>query len=64
MGDDQHHAEQQRDGAEIDRFVRVVQRQGTCRDHERRAEKRRAGAVQPQERQPAERDDQVGGEED
>ncbi len=60
MRDDQHHAEQQRDRAEIDRAIGLVERQRAAGDHQRRAQERRAGAVQPQEGQSAEGDDQVG----
>ncbi len=64
MSDDQHHAEQQGDRAEIDRAIGLVERQGPARHHQCRAEQSGAGAVQPQERQPAERDDEIGRGED
>jgi hypothetical protein len=45
MRDDQHHAQQQGNGAEIDRAIGLVERDRAGRHHERRAEDSGAGAV-------------------
>ena len=60
VGDDDHHAEQQRDRVEIDRAIGVIERDDAKSDHQARAEERRAGAVEPVARQLADGHDQIG----
>ena len=64
IGDDDHHAEQQRDGVEIDGPVGGIERQYAEPDHQARAEQRGAGAVEAKARQLADGDDQIGRRED
>ncbi len=59
-----HHAEQQRDGAEIDRPIGFLNGEHAGAHHQRAAEQRRAGAVDAEDRNLAERDDHIGRDED
>ena len=54
-GDDDHHAEQKRDGIEIDCLVGIFDRQGTRRDHEPGADQRDAGPIDAQAGNPTDR---------
>jgi hypothetical protein len=47
-GDDDHHAEQQRDGIEVHRLVGILERQGARCDHEAGADQGDAGPVDAQ----------------
>ena len=60
VGHDDHHAEQQRDRVEIDRAIGFIERDDAKRDHQARAEQRRAGAIEPVARQLADGHDQIG----
>ena len=60
VGDDDHHAEQQRDGVEIDRARHLVDVEAAERQHQAGTDQRRAGAVEPETGQPADCDDDVG----
>ena len=64
IGDHDHHAEQQRDGAEIDRLVRFLQRHDAGGHHQAGADQRDAGAVDRQPRHLADRQRQIAGGED
>ena len=64
IGDDDHHAEQQGDGVEIDGAIGLVEAQGANADHQARAEQRAAGAVEPIIGQLADREHEIGRRED
>ena len=64
MRDDDHHAEQQRDGVEVDGAVGLLEAQHAARHHQARAEQRRAGAVEPEPRYAAQGDDDISGGKD
>ena len=64
MRDHDHHAEQKRDGVEIDGVKGFLEAQGTDRDHRRAAEEGDARAVEPQARNPAHRHADIGQHED
>ena len=59
VGDDDHHAEQQRDGVEVDGLVGILERQRARCDHEAGAHQRDAGPVDAQARNPAEREREI-----
>ncbi len=59
-----HHADQQHDGVEIDGAVGVLQAQDAETDHEARADERGARPVDAQPRQPAEGNHRIGAEKD
>ncbi len=62
--DQDHHPEQERDGGEIDRPHRLVERDGADCQHQRGANERAAGAVDVKAGQPPDRDDEIGRGED
>jgi hypothetical protein len=51
-----HHAEQQRDGIEVNRLIGIFERQGPRRDHEAGADQGDAGSVDAQARNSANRE--------
>ena len=59
IADDDHHAEQQPQRFEIDDARDVVQADGADCEHQTGADKGRAGAVEPETGQAADRDDEV-----
>ena len=59
MGDQDHHAEQQGDGVEVDGAVGLVEAERARRHHQARPQQRRAGAVEPQPRRAAKGDDEI-----
>ena len=61
IGDDDHHAEQKRDGVEVDGAVRLLGAQDAGADHQARAEQRRTRAIDTIDRHLADRDEGVGG---
>ena len=64
IGDDDHHAEQQRDGIEVDRLVGILERQGARCDHEAGADQGDAGPVDAQAGNPADREREIASDED
>ena len=64
MRDHDHHAEQKSDGVEIDRAKGVLEAQGPQRNHRRAAEEGDPSAVEPQARNAACRDANVGQDKD
>ncbi len=61
---DQHEAEQEDQHVEVHRGVRLLQRHHAEDHHGDGAQQARGGAVEMDERQPLDRDQQVGGAED
>jgi hypothetical protein len=59
VGDDDHHAKQQRDGIEVHRLVGILERQGARCDHEPGADQGDAGPVDAQAGYPAEREREI-----
>ena len=64
MRDHDHHAEQKRDGVEIDGAKRFLEAQGAKRDHRRTAEESDPGAVEAQAWNAARRNANIGQNED
>jgi len=64
MADDDHHAEEQDQGVEVDGCYRALEADRSADDHERGANNCHAGPVEAQERDAAGRDRRVGGDED
>ena len=64
IGDDDHHAEQKGDGVEVDRAIGLLQRDDVQPHHQAGADQRRAGAVQLVAGQFADRDNEIGRDED
>ena len=64
VGHDDHHAEQERDGVEIDRTVSLLRSQHADAQHEAATEQRRAGAIDAINGNLADRDDRVSRDED
>ena len=64
MGDDDHHAQEQRDRVPVDRVKRVVEAHPADSDHRRAAEKGDAGAIEAQARNAAHRHPAVDEDED
>jgi hypothetical protein len=62
--DHDHHAEQQRDGVEVNRLERFLQALGTERDHRRPAEKRDSRPVEAEPWNATDRHAGVGQDED
>jgi hypothetical protein len=62
VGDDNHHAEQKRDGVEIDRPISLIERDDAHSDHEAGADERRAGAVELITGKLADGDDEISRE--
>ena len=63
-GDDDHHAEQQRDGIEVYRLVGILERQGARCDHEAGADQGDAGPVDAQAGNPADREREIASDKD
>jgi hypothetical protein len=64
IGDEDHHAKQQGDGVEVDGAIRLLEAEAAARHHQAGTNQRRAGAVEAQPRQSAERDHDIGGGKD
>ena len=64
MCDHDHHAEEERDGVEIDRPERLLEAQGPKRDHRRAAKKCDPRAIEPESGNAARRDPDIGQDED
>jgi hypothetical protein len=64
IGDDDHHAQQQRDRIEVDRVISLLGAQHAGADHQARAEQRRAGAIDAVNWNLADRDEGIGRAED
>ena len=64
MRDHDHHAEEKRDGVEIDRAESVLEAQRAKRDHRRAAEEGDPSAIKTQTRNPPDRDAHIGQDED
>ncbi len=62
--DHDHHAEEERDGVEIDRPEGVLEAQRPKRDHRRAAEERDPRAIEPEAGNAARRDPDIGQDED
>ena len=60
IGDDNHQAEQQSDRVDVDRPVDVVEGKEPDRRHQARAEERRAGPIEMEAGQLADRHNQIG----
>ena len=58
--DHDRHAEQERDGVDVDGAEGLFERQRAAGDHRRPAEQRNPGAVEPQARKAAERGPEIG----
>ncbi len=63
-GDDDHHAEQQRDGIEVHRLVGILERKRARCDHEAGADQRDAGPVDAQAGNPADREREIASDKD
>ena len=64
VGDDDHHAEQQRDRVAVDGGVRRREVEHAGRYHQAGAQQRRSRPVDSIARQPPDGDDEIGGGED
>jgi hypothetical protein len=64
IGDDDHHAEQQCNGIEVDGAIGLLEAERAARHHQTGAHQCRPGAVEPEPRQAADGDDHIGGGED
>ena len=62
--DDDHHAEQQRDGIEVYCLVGILKRQGARCDHEAGADQGNAGPVDAEARNSADRKREIASEKD
>ena len=64
MRDHDHHAEEERDGVEIDRAERLLEAQRAKRDHRRAAKERDPRPIEPEAGNAARRDPGIGQDED